>query len=234
MAEKITKMIVNIEFFQPGKDEQERLGRRLKYLQYRNDRDGHVPQKFGLERWVDCGLGDSWSAILRKAPQVAGTKVMMWSLIVSPNPMLLEDIPREQHQRLVHEITVRFLDEFFAERGVAVPPEFAFVVHHKDEVNGRAQPHAHVMIAGTYQNNFTRAPFVIRNQHLEMVREIANRIAEQTIEEYRHANRELLVEREPGIPSHFPPLQPQHVDDGRWQRPLRQMTMFGEDDDDAL
>ena len=154
-------MIANIEYIQPIKADKERFLGRLKYLQYRDNRDGHIPQETGVERWIDCGMGDNFRSIAVNANAFASRRVEAWTLVLSPNPELLKEVPREEHQRLVHDITVRFMEEFFAERGYLVPPEFSFVVHHKDTVNGDAQPHSHVVIAGSSMSGFERVPFEI-------------------------------------------------------------------------
>lgn len=222
-------MIVNLEYFQPNKDDGARLVRRLKYLQYRNNRDGHIPQHEGLERWIDCGMGISWQQIAVKARKTETAKVRVWSILISPNPAKLEGIPRAQHQRLLHEMTVAFVERLFVEQRLPVPPEFSFVVHHKDEVNGRPQPHSHLMIAASYSSGLERVPFEIRQRHLERLRELSTEVARDVIEHFRETNRVLERQRD-GVPAHFPPMQPVFTRQARPER-SRQMSLLEEGDD---
>ena len=49
----------------------------LRYIQYRDDRDDHIPGGGGPDRWVDNGLGGNWQEILRTARQLQGKKVLL-------------------------------------------------------------------------------------------------------------------------------------------------------------
>ena len=50
------------------------MSARLKYLQYRDDADGHIPQEQGLERWQDHGLGMNYREILNNCASLSSEK----------------------------------------------------------------------------------------------------------------------------------------------------------------
>lgn len=55
----------------------------LRYIQYRDDKDGHIPQERGLERWGDHGLGATFrpSHLTAKPSNPSMCKPSPWSLI---------------------------------------------------------------------------------------------------------------------------------------------------------
>jgi hypothetical protein len=177
-------MIAALAFRRPGETEQKRFKGLLKYLQYRSDRDGHIPQEAGKERWVDCGLGNNFQTISMKTRTLESHRVGVWTLVLSPAAALMEQVAMADRQRVMLDITERFMSEFFAQRGFYVPPEYSFVVHHKDNVHHKAQDHAHVVIAATSASGFERVPFENRKPQLVQMRAIADRVAGQVIEQY--------------------------------------------------
>ena len=56
----------------------------LTYLQYRDDRDTHIPNAGGRDRWTDCGLGRSWREILSNATELENrkTNTLLRSLVI--------------------------------------------------------------------------------------------------------------------------------------------------------
>ena len=191
----MVSMIVSTEFFRPGASEEKHLMGRLKYLQYRNDRDGHIAQEQGLERWVDCGMGNNYRSIAINAQQFASAKVLTLTFVLSPDPKLMKKVDPSDHQRLMHDITEAFMERFFAERGFLVPPEFSFVVHHKNTLQGDAQPHSHVVMAATSMSGFERVPFELRKPQMQQMRAIADELAVDMVQEYVE-QRDLIYGKE--------------------------------------
>lgn len=62
------------------------LRARLKYVQYRDDRDTHVKQGALADRWQDRGLGHHYRAILQRCEALRSRHVLAWTWVVSPAP----------------------------------------------------------------------------------------------------------------------------------------------------
>ncbi|MEP7287912.1 MAG: hypothetical protein ABI947_19345 [Chloroflexota bacterium] len=158
------------------------LKARLKYFQYRNDRNGHIPQEEGLERWTDRGLGPSWGDILSNCQALGSEKVLAWTLVVSPAPDLMALVPEGQRPELVKSITEQIVETYYTERGVEVP-EYSYVLHDRltnGSQNGGdriQQLHTHVVLPGTVPVvEGGREPFYNRSRkgHFEQLRDITN------------------------------------------------------------
>ena len=157
------------------------LKARLKYFQYRNDQNGHIPQEAGLERWTDRGLGLRWGDILSNCKQLSSEKVLAWTLVVSPAPDLMALVPEALRPDLVKSITEQIVETYYVERGVEVP-EYSYVLHDR-LTNGDAdgerkqQLHTHVVLPGTVPVvEGGREPFYNRSRkgHIDQLRQIVN------------------------------------------------------------
>ena len=61
----------------------------LKYIQYRDDRDDHIPGGGGPDRWVDGGLGDSYPKILARLDELSAGQSLSptaIAIVISPDP----------------------------------------------------------------------------------------------------------------------------------------------------
>src|SRR5437773_2397076 len=112
----------------PGSNGHKELRARLKYLQYRNDANGHIPQGSGLERWQDRGLGRSYGEILSQCGALGSNSVLAWTWVVSPVPDLMALLPEAQRAELVMSLTEEIVEAYYEARGVE-PPEYSYVLH---------------------------------------------------------------------------------------------------------
>jgi nucleoid DNA-binding protein len=125
----------------------------LKYLQYRDDRNKHVPQDKNAERWVDRGLGQHYRAIFENCDHLQSKHVLAWTWVVSPSPDLMTLVPEAQRRDLLHNLTELVVEDYYTQRGFDVP-EYSYVVHDSltqpDEQGEVLQHlHAHVVLPGT-------------------------------------------------------------------------------------
>src|SRR5260221_9247231 len=72
------------------------LTAKLKYFTFRDDRDGHIPQEYGLERWHDRGLGQHYHDVLANCERLASNKVLAWTWVIAPAPDLMALVPEDQ------------------------------------------------------------------------------------------------------------------------------------------
>jgi hypothetical protein len=183
-----------------------RLKAKLKYLQYRNDRNGHIPQEDGLERWVDRGLGQHYRDILKSCDQLGSRSVLAWTWVISPAPDLMALVPEAERQALVKTLTEQVVEAYYLARGAEVP-EYAYVLHDRltraqeDGVEGWQQLHTHVVLPGTVPTvEGTREPFYNRASkgHVQLLQAITTRQFEAALD--RHVGPEWRRLRpEPGM-----------------------------------
>src|SRR5579864_1199072 len=69
------------------------LRSKLKYVQYRDDRNTHIKQAKLVDRWQDRGLGNHYRAILNTCADLSSKHVLAWTWIVSPAPDLMTLVP---------------------------------------------------------------------------------------------------------------------------------------------
>lgn len=125
----------------------------LKYLQYRDDRNKHVPQDENAERWVDRGLGQHYRAIFENCDHLQSKHVLAWTWVVSPSPDLMTLVPESQRRDLLHNLTELVVEDYYTQRGFDVP-EYSYVVHDSltqpdDQGEVLQHLHAHVVLPGT-------------------------------------------------------------------------------------
>jgi hypothetical protein len=70
-------------------------------LPHRDNRDGHIPQEDGKERWENRGLGCNYREILKNCEQLGTKNVMAWTWVVSPDPILMALVPESEREALV-------------------------------------------------------------------------------------------------------------------------------------
>ncbi|MBX3085058.1 MAG: hypothetical protein KF716_25720 [Anaerolineae bacterium] len=153
--------------------------RKLKYFTYRNDRDGHIPQQRGLERWHDCGLGQTYGDILKHCEALSSRNVLAWTWVISPAPDLMALLPERERERLVCELTEAIVDAYYDARGGEIP-EYSYVMHDrlaKTETGKEVQQlHTHIILPGTVpMPDGVRQPFYNRKNkgHLDLLRAIS-------------------------------------------------------------
>ena len=137
----------------------------LSYLTYRDSRDDYIPSVRGQERWLDHGLGRSVHTIAQACEAMNSEHVLLFSLVVNPNPDLIALIPPPEREAFVRELTEQTIETYFEARGIDTGVEYSYVVHQRTtddpQSPGQANPHAHVVLPGTIYNELSgeREPF---------------------------------------------------------------------------
>src|SRR5258708_19600952 len=90
-----------------------RLKGLLRYVQCGDERDGHISQKGGLERWTDRGLGHNFQTIAARCDELKSAHVQAFTWVINPNPDLVALLPEHQREAFVRELTETTLDTFF-------------------------------------------------------------------------------------------------------------------------
>jgi hypothetical protein len=171
--------VANVKYKKPTADDTKRAKGLLRYLTYRDSRDGHIRQVGGRERWVDHGLGCTVGEIADTCEQYRSEHVLAFTVVLNPNPDLIVMVPEKRRARFVRELTETTLDHFFEERGIEGGIEHSYVTHHREsedpQAPGMPNPHTHVILPGTYfdEGDGQRVPlFFSRNRavdHIEML-----------------------------------------------------------------
>jgi hypothetical protein len=130
------------------------LRSKLKYVEFRDDRNTHIAQGELKDRWHDHGLGNNYRTILKNCIDLSSKHVLAWTWVVSPAPDLMALVPEELRRDLVIDLTERIVESYYGTRGLDTP-EFAFVLHDRltnqkeDGAPGLSQLHTHVFLPGT-------------------------------------------------------------------------------------
>jgi hypothetical protein len=179
----------------------------LRYIQYRDDRDDHIPGAGGPDRWVDGGLGDSYPKILARLDQLSPANRFAYchAVVVSPDPEAMAEVEGDPHSRFVEAVkaSIAEWEEWRQEhdRHPQVGPiEYAFVVH-RPERNYGEQMHAHLILAPASEHppSGNTTPLYNNKREIEAFKEIT----------YRQLDRVFGLdrEREQPEPEHEPGWQ---------------------------
>ena len=170
----------------------------LKYVQFRDDRNDHIPGAGGPDRWVDGGLGDCYPRILVRldALSPANPHAYCHSVIISPDPQAMAQIEGDPQARFVEAVKAT-IDEWeewrqaHDDRPQAGPIAYSFVVHRPERSYGE-QMHAHLILAAATENPVSGAatPLYNNHQHMDAFKEIA----------CRRLDRAFGLDREPQRP----------------------------------
>jgi hypothetical protein len=154
----------------------------LRYLQYRPNRDDHLPQRNQPERWVDHGLGDSFQTIAANCEAIKSEYVQAFTVVINPNPDLVALVLDERRIAFIQELTEATIDTFLAERGIE-GLEYSYATHRREttdrDLPGRDDPHTHVILPGSYYSwqDGERLPWYINhdadNNHILSLHQIA-------------------------------------------------------------
>jgi len=204
---------------------------RIKYLQYRNDADGHIPQEKELERWVDHGLGRNYRDIFNRCVALGSGSVLAWTWVISPSPDLLALVPQAERAALVVALTEDIVDSYYEVRGME-QPEYSLVLHDrvtnetKDTPAPEHQLHTHVVLPGTVSTVAgERVAFYNRSNkgHVQLLQDIATeRFAVELDRRVGPEWHALRIEVEsPALPepelAALPPVDPQALSElDRW------------------
>lgn len=222
----------------------------MRYLTYRESRDEKARQVSGKERWTDRGMGGSVAEIIRQCDHLQSDHVLLFSLVINPNPDLVAMIPHEERERFVCDLTEKVIDAFFEERGIDTGIEMSYVTHHRlseDLQNpGLHNPHTHAVLPGTVYDEEAgnRVPlYISRNQqvnHIEMLHRVTEQQAAELLDQYIGLDWEqrmdgILVIREGQrqVTRDQPDAVIRESDEQRWgvwcgvRRETEQTTAFG-------
>ncbi len=151
----------------------------LKYVQYRSDKEHHIPQDEGFERWYDRGLGSNYRTIANYLMHIADDKtnadhVLVRMMVVSPHPVLMAALPAHQRERALRELTEIMMERYFEACDLPVP-EYAYVVHDPQTENGVQRLHSHVLFPATVPDIEGRRHYDLRRQQMPLFHEVRNR-----------------------------------------------------------
>jgi len=197
-------IVVDFAYVSPKGRGRRHLRGKLKYLQYRDDRETHLKQGELRDRWLDHGLGKSYRGIARSCERLRSPHVLAWTWVVSPAPDLMALIPEDQRRDLLIDLTARIVESYYTARGAEVP-EYAAVLHDRltngaDGQPGVQQLHSHVILPGTAPTVEGRTPFYNNKEkgHERLFHQIAAQHFEDALETAVGARwRELRPEAEP-------------------------------------
>jgi hypothetical protein len=183
--------VANVKYKKPSQNESRRMKNLIKYLTYRDSRDDYVPQVAGQERWVDRGMGHTVAQIARRCEAYQSEHVLLFSLVINPNPGLIEMISPDRREEFVRYLTEWTVEDFFEARGIDTGVEYAWVLHHRQtEDTGQHDPHAHVVLPGTYYDadEGRRVPLYFnqnkRVNHIELLHTLTEQNMEVLMEHY--------------------------------------------------
>jgi hypothetical protein len=148
----------------------------LKYVQYRDDKDSHIPQDDGMERWYDRGLGNHYRAIAGNLMHIADDKtntdaVLVRMMVVSPHPDLMAALPVYQRERTLRDLTDTMMERYFEACDLPVP-EYAFVIHDPQTENGIQRLHSHVLFPATVLDIEGRRHYDLRRGQMPLFHEV--------------------------------------------------------------
>jgi hypothetical protein len=172
----------------------------LRYLQFRDNRDQHIPGAGGPERWVDGGLGTHYRAILSRLDELSPANQYAYchALVISPDPEAMatwrsgQAVEGDPKERFVEAVQVA-LEEWEAWRlkhdqhPQVGAIEYSFVVHRPQREYGE-QMHAHVILGAATEHPMTRerSPLYNGQPEVKAFKEIV----------YRQLDRVFALDRE--------------------------------------
>jgi hypothetical protein len=181
----------------------------LKYVQYRDDRDDHIPGGGGPDRWVDGGLGDSYPKILARLNELSAGNphAYCFAVVISPDPEAIAEVEGDPQARFVEAIRASMAewqtwrDEH--DKPLAGPIEYSFVVH-RPERNYGEQMHAHLILPAATENAMSGdlTPLYNNRTHVDAFKEIVYRQLDRVYGLDRQQEKaEIKLERElePGL-----------------------------------
>ncbi len=173
-------LICNLMYKLDTREGRSDLLRLLKYVQYRDDRDQHIPQMDGRERWVDRGLGDNYRAISRTCYRLSQDKanpdqVLARMLVVSPHPDLVAALPHDWRHAALRDLTEAMIENYFEANDLPVP-EYAFVIHDPQTESGVQRLHSHVFFPATVPDLEGRRAYALRRPQMPRFHQVRDEV----------------------------------------------------------
>jgi hypothetical protein len=180
----------------------------LRYVQFRDDRDDHVPGR--ANRWIDDELGASYPQILARLDQLSpgNRDAYCFSVVISPDPEAMaawrerQDVDGDPYERFV-ETLQEAMEEWEAwrldndPRPQAGRIEYSFVVHRPEREYGE-QMHAHLILPAATEHPATRdkTPLYNYRPHVEAFKEITGRQLDRAFELERERDEPELEKKQ--------------------------------------
>src|SRR4051812_16793361 len=95
--------VANVQYKKPSADGAKQAKSLVKYLTYRESREEKARYVSGRERWVDRGMGGSVGEITRQCEALHSDHVLLFSLVMNPNPDLIAMVEPDDRERFVKE-----------------------------------------------------------------------------------------------------------------------------------
>lgn len=176
----------------------------LKYLQYRDNREGYIPNAGGPDRWVNGGLGANYQTILSRLDSLStdNPNAYCFALVVSPDPQAMANVNGDPQARFVEAVQATITEwedwrEDHDKHPQAGNLEYALVVHRPERTYGE-QMHAHVIIGAATEDPFTgtRTPLYNNRPEIEQFKQIMTRELDRVYELDREQDRQKTPEPE--------------------------------------
>jgi hypothetical protein len=174
--------VSNVKYKKPTQNEAKRMKNLLGYLTYRESATEKARHAGGWDRWMDRGMGGSVAEIADRCDAYQSEHVLLFSLVMNPNPDLIRMVPHDEREAFVRQLTERTVEGFFDTRGIDTGVDWSAVLHHRktdgDEAPGQHNPHTHVVLPGTYYDadEGQRKPlYFSKNRevnHIELIHEV--------------------------------------------------------------
>jgi hypothetical protein len=195
----------------------------LKYVQYRDGRDGHIPDAGGPDRWVDGGLGSNYQSILSRLDRLSAGNphAYCFSVVISPDPKAMERVDGDPHAQFVEAVkaTIQGWEDWRRQTdpSQAGPIEYSFLVHRPARDYGE-QLHAHLILPAATEHPATRTmtPLYNNRPHMERFKEIA----------YHQLDRAFGLDREPALDKPEPEQPHASVEDVVDEREIEFIRFF--------
>jgi hypothetical protein len=205
--------VANLRYRRPLGEGGKKMKALLGYLTYRDSRHEGAKLVAGKERWVDRGMGKSVQQIAERCKAYQSDHVLLFSLVINPNPTLVVMIPHDQREAFVRQLTEGVVEDFFVERGIDTGVEFSYVYHSRNtDADGRHNPHTHIVLPGTFYeaDEGRRVPLYFSQnrseRHIDLLHTVTERHTEQLLERYIGRDWERLHdERHPATESDLEP-----------------------------
>ncbi|MBX3063304.1 MAG: hypothetical protein KF726_10035 [Anaerolineae bacterium] len=187
-------VVANVQYKKPTGRGHKQMKGLLRYYTYRDGRTGSAMQIQGIDRWMDRGLGRSIKDIARHCNTFKSKHVLAWTLVINPNPELVQMVEADRREQFVHDLTETTLERFFEARAIDTGVEYSYVIHHRDSKDkqspGLPDPHAHILLPGTYFDEGIggRCPLYFsrnrRENHIEMLHRSAEGVMMELMDQY--------------------------------------------------
>ncbi len=184
--------VANVQYKKPGGERQ--MKNLMRYLTYRESRDEKARFVRGVDRWTDHGMGRSVKEVADHCSAYASEHVVMFSLVINPNPDLVALVPEKKREQFVRALTERTVEDFFDVRGIDNGVEWSAVLHHRltddEQMPGQHNPHMHIVLPGTYYDpdeGIRKPLYFSRNKavnHIEMLHSITQDRMSALMEHY--------------------------------------------------